>query len=107
MLGQFSFPNEVIIDIHRVPYCPINYSSQNPDGSSSDLDSNNSNEENPEKYRRISTESYVRQMRRDSSGNSEQMFDYNDRKIIEKFPIIELDKCFVVTDKSVYLVEFK
>lgn len=82
----------------------------NADVSPSDLDSNNSNEDNTEKFRRISTESYVRQMRRDNAplaANSDQ-FDYSDRKIIEhEFPNIELDKCFVVTDKSLYLIEFK
>lgn len=111
MLGSFCLSNETVIDLHRVPYCQISYSNHinSADASPSDLDSNVSYEDSPEKYRRISTESYVRQMRRDSSGgNNEQIFDYNDRKIIEhEFPTIELDKCFVVTDKSLYSIEFK
>lgn len=106
MLGQFPLPNETIIDMHRVPHCPMIYDNdENADGSPSDLDSNDGS---PEKYRRISTESYVRQMRRDNNGKNEQMLDYNDRKIvIHDFPMIELDKCFVVSNKSLYLIEFK
>lgn len=114
MLGTFSLPNETIIDLHRVPYCLNSYYGQtNADTSPSDLDSNNSYDDGTEKFRRISTESYVRQMRRDSAGAASasappDQFEYNDRKIIEhEFPLIEFDKCFVVTDKSLYLIEFK
>lgn len=112
MLGSFCLPNETIIDLHRVPYCPNSYNGQpNVDTSPSDLDSNNSNDDGTEKFRRISTESYVRQLRRDNSAAGESaadQFDYTDRKIIEQeFPKIEFDQCFVVTDKSLYLIEFK
>lgn len=104
MLGQFPLPDDKVIDMHWVPHCAMNCDNdENADGSPSDLDSNDGS---PEKYRRISTESYVRQMRRDDK--NEQMLDYNDRKIIvHDFPTVEMETCFVITNKSLYSIEFK
>lgn len=116
MLGLFSLPDEHIIDIHRIPFHP-NYkdSEQYVDG----VESGTDNETDPMtknsvrtiQQPTITTQNYANQQqdeRRGSLTDTDKFFDLDDRKVIEhEFPTIELDRCMVVTDHSLYLIEFK
>lgn len=125
MLGLFSFPDEKIIDIHRVPYqsSPPSEmkSSQNeptttaapppPAPSSTPL---NPKERLYFQQPKITTENYFHRYSIDSKTakeadtNHDILFGVEDKYILEHtFPPITLDQCLVVTNQSVVSIEFK
>lgn len=120
MLGLFKLENEAILDIHRVPFHLMEYeqqtatedleTSQEPDGNAQGAQSGSL------QVPKITVQSYVGkyqkghddQIKRSNVSMSEQFFDLEDRKVFEhEFPAIELDKCFVVTNQSLYCIELK
>lgn len=91
LLAQFSFPNEKIINIHR----KINVLS-------------NKNCFTEEKPKTTGSEFYY--LKEYSNYHSKlehaKCFDMSDLQVLQNiFPEIELEKCYVVTDKNVYCIE--
>lgn len=116
MLGMFSFPDEKIIDIHRIPYSQANSvpsievtaeNNQNP----VPIGTTNVAERTIIQQPKISTQNYAetfsKDKQKDVSTNENEFFDIDDKSVLEHvFPSIELDQCLVVTDQSLYMIEF-
>lgn len=116
MLGMFSFPNENIIDIHRIPCCEStslptievtteNNQNQVPTGTT------NIGERPYIQQPRVTTQNYTetfsKDKRKESLTDDNDFFDIDDKNVLEHiFPIIPLDQCLVVTDRSLYMIEF-
>lgn len=109
-MGSFKFPDEIIQDIHRVPFYPVNESLSDIDIDNCDTIDSSTNTV-PFRQPKIATRNYVTNtpnIRVSSNINDEHLFTLDDRSVIEhRFPIIYLDKCAIVTNKSVYFVEFR
>lgn len=92
--------DELVIDIHRVvPTTCENYSSDGGGVNASPVWSQNQNKKGK------LTQNYRKNMKKLSDVDDEYL---DDDKLMEfTFPRIELDKCLVVTNKNVYLVELR
>lgn len=122
MLGLFPFPDEKIIDIHRVPSTENNPhsiyynentakgpSEENPAPATTHLVDRHSIEQP-----KVSTKNYIESysknqipQRKSSVYDGGEYFTLDDRKVVEHiFPTIELDQCMVVTNRSLYQIEF-
>lgn len=119
MLGIFPFPDEKIIDIHRIPfgqpssgpYIEItSETNQNP----VPIGTSNIGERRMIQQPKVSTQNYAelfskdkQSQRKESIGAESEFFDLDDKSVLEhNFPTIELDQCLVVTDRSVHVIEF-
>lgn len=117
MLSLFLLPDENIIDIHRAPFRPCDTHIGRDDGIDYGYERNNHTVDQTSnatsEHRKITAKNYVnyqseQHQRRGKNGNTEHLFDFDDRRVIEhEFPIIDLDKCIVVTDRSMYFIEFR
>lgn len=117
MLGLFQFEDEVIVSIHRVPFHLIEYE-QHPSGE--DLEHTLEHDGNTQGIQsasfqipKITVQNYVSKHKKTVDDpikklKTEPFFDFDDRKVFEhEFPVIELDKCYVVTNHSLYCIELK
>lgn len=117
MLGMFKFPDEQIIDIHRVPFgepslIPFievtSENNQNP----IPIGTTNIGERPIIQQPKITTQNYVEtyskdKQRKDSIADENEFFDIDDKSVLEHvFPAVEMDQCLVVTDRSLYMIEF-
>lgn len=117
MLGSFPFPNEKIIDIHRIPYSQAASvptievtaeNNQNP----VPIGTTNIAERPIIQQPKVSTRNYAEtfskdKQQKDGSTDENEFFDIDDKSVLEHvFPSIELDQCLVVTDTSLYMIEF-
>lgn len=119
MLGMFSFPNEKIIDIHRIPYSQASFvplievtseNNQNP----VPIGTTNIGERPVIQQPKVTTQNYAetfskdkQQQQKESTTEEIEFFDIDDKSVLEHiFPSIELDQCLVVTDSSLYMIEF-
>lgn len=122
MLGFFPFPDEKIINIHRVSTSPLSTSAPVIEVTSSEstnrvtvpLGTTNIAERPMIQQPRVSTQNYAETFSKDRSqhnkddGNIDDpnFFDLDDKSVLEHtFPTIELDQCLVVTDRSLYMIE--
>lgn len=118
MLGIFSFPDEQIVDIHRIPCSqPLSHvpfievtseNIQNP----VPIGTTNIGERPVIQQPRVTTQNYAENYSKDkqqkeSTTPENEFFDIDDKSVLEHiFPTIELDPCLVVTDRSLYMIEF-
>lgn len=117
MLGMFKFPDEQIVDIHRVPFSQpssvpfieiTTENNQNP----IPIGTTNIGERPIIQQPRVTTQNYVEiyskdKQRKDSIGDENEFYDIDDKSVLEHvFPAIEMDQCLVVTDQSLYMIEF-
>lgn len=114
MLSLFPLVDENIVDIHRAPFRPIaTHFDQRRDHdygcepNNEAADASNGTFSQP----KITTQNYVNHQMGQPNGknsNNETLFDFDDRRVIEhEFPVIDLDKCIVVTNRSLYFIEFR
>lgn len=117
MLSLFPLSDEIIIDIHRAPFRPITSHldhDRDNDIVYYDCEQNNDslNSDKTFSKSKITTQNYAnhqieQQQLRGKNGKTESLFDFDDRRVIEhEFPIIDLDTCIVVTNRSMYFIEF-
>lgn len=121
-MSFFPFPDETIIDIHRAPFRPIekhlDHGRHNINDNDCGCEHNNDADDSSNAafaQPKITTQNYVnhqreqrRQQQQGKNSNTENIFDFDDRCVIEhEFPIIDLDKCIVVTNRSLYFIEFR
>lgn len=116
MLSLFPFVDEIIVDIHRAPFRPIATHFDHSRGIDIDYgcESNNEAAESSDatfSRPKITTQNYVSHQGGQSHAKSskpDNLFDFDDRRVIQhEFPIIEMDKCIVVTNRSLYFIEFR
>lgn len=116
ILSLFPLPDEIIVDIHRAPFrpsathfekCPED--ERDPDYICEQKNGGGGSSNATVSLQKISAQNYVNQRHKyEKNGNTENLFDFDDRRVIEhEFPIIDLDKCIVVTNRSVYFIEFR
>lgn len=113
-MSLFPLPDEIIIDLHRAPFRPIDHGQDNDvdygcEQTNDAVHLSNATVLHP----KITTQNYVnhqveQHQQRKKNGNTGSLFDFDDRRVIEhEFPIINLDKCIVVTNRSLYFIEFR
>lgn len=120
MLGIFSFPHENIVDIHRIP-CnespssvpSIEVTSEN-NQNSVPIGTTNIGERPFVQQPKVTTKNYAETFSKDKQSKESittegtEFFDIDDKSVLEHiFPTIPLDQCLVVTDRSLYMIEFK
>lgn len=118
MLGLFPFPDEKIVNIHRVSCSPstsapfIEITSET-NQITVPLGTTNIGERPMIQQPRVTTQNYAetfskdRSQRKDSNIEDPDFFDLDDKSVLEHtFPAIELDQCLVVTDRSLYMIDF-
>lgn len=119
MLGLFSFPDEKIVSIHRVSCgsvpstAPVIEITTETNQVTVPMGTTNIGERPIIQQPRVTTQNYVeafskdRSQRKDSSIEDPNFFDLDDKSVLEHtFPAIDLDQCLVVTDRSLYMIEF-
>lgn len=123
MLGLFPFPNEKIIDIHRVPGNQTtndNYFESNPkilidsDNQTPPPATTHSAERQTIEQPKVTTKNYIDSYsknrnapRKESIDDEDNFFNLDDQKVVEHvFPTIDLDQCLIVTDRCLYQIEF-
>lgn len=115
---MFPLPDETIIDIHRAPFRPIakNLDHGRQTNAGDDCDPNTSSRATCSgSQTKITTQNYMNyqtdqqeQQKKIKDSNTENLFNFDDRCVIEhEFPLIDLDKCIVVTNRSMYFIEFR
>lgn len=117
MLGVFKFPDEQIIDIHRVPFGQPSFipfievtceNNQNP----IPIGTTNIGERPIIQQPRVTTQNYAEIYSKDkqckeNTAEENELFDIDDKSVLEHvFPLVEMDQCLVVTDRSLYMIEF-
>lgn len=111
MLSIFPLPDEDIVDIHRAPFRP-NVTHYDNVGFGCEQNNDAADSSNVTHFRsKITAQNYLNhqlEQQHGCTGNAESLFDFDDRRVIEhEFPIIDLDKCIVVTNRSLYFIEFR
>lgn len=116
MLGLFQFEDEIIVTIYRVPFHLVEHKQPSAEALDNSLepDGNTQGTQSASfQLPKITVQNYVTKHRKIDDdplkkSNPEQFFDLDDRKVFEhEFPTIELDKCYVVTNHSLYCIELK
>lgn len=122
MLGLFPFPDEKIVNVHRVSNssitghpssaAPVIEITSETNQITVPIGTTNVGERPVIQQPRITTQNYVETFskdhaqRKDSSIEDSNFFDLDDKSVLEHcFPTIELDQCLVVTDRSLYMIE--
>lgn len=116
MLGIFPFPDEKIVDIHRIPFGQpstgphieiTSETNQNPVPIGTSNIADRRVIQQPKVTTQNYAETYSKDKRKESLGADIEYFDLDDKCVLEHvFPAIELDQCLIVTDRSVYVIEF-
>lgn len=119
MLGIFPFPEEKIVDIHRVPFSqassvPSIEVTSETNTNPVPIGTTNIGDRPIIQQPRVTTHNYAetfskdKSQRKGSAGEDCDHFDLDDKSVLEHvFPSIELDQCLVVTDRSLYMIEMK
>lgn len=117
-LGLFSFPDEKIIDIHRVPFSqtssnPLIEVTSETNENPAPTGTTNVGERPVIQQPRVTTHNYAgvysqnNAMQSDEASDEHEFFNLDDKSVLEhNFPTIELDQCLVVTNRSLYVIEF-
>ncbi|XP_049286193.1 uncharacterized protein LOC125765284 [Anopheles funestus] len=113
LLGVFHFPDERVLDIHRVSGCgpKVVEGAMHPNGASdSDADQQQpsaSNAADANEGRSIFQKSAVSNYLRIQRGlRMERKLDISEQQVMaEEFPSIEYDQALIVTDRNLYSVE--
>lgn len=120
MLGVFPFPDEKILDIHRIPFGqpssgPYIEITSETNHNPVPIGTSNIGERRIIQQPKVTTQNYAEAYSKDKqaqrtesvSGADSEFFDLDDRSVLEHtFPTIELDQCLIVTDRSVHAIEF-
>lgn len=126
MLGLYSFQNETIINIHRMPdnqadtisYNVVNNGTENGDENVALIGTVYSGERSTIPQPKVLTRNYLENYQKDKKSNSknktkneepdDDFFDGDDKNVVEHvFPTLEYEQCLIVTDRSVYTIQLK
>lgn len=95
----FQLTDEYVIDIHRVSWPDVE--------ATQDIDSKSvSNNNSTKTTAKTTAQNYVENRKMYERNNEADEID--DRRIMQcDFPKIEMDKCLVVTNKNLYMIDIK
>lgn len=118
MLGLFQFPDEQIINIHRIPFnqpssIPLIEVTSENHHNPMPIGTTNVGERIIIQQPKVTTQNYQsifsadKQRNNEFTANDSDFFNIDDQSVLEHvFPTIELDQCLIVTNRSLYMIEF-